>query len=41
MKIETDNFLFITNANINTCDGWEESSPGVFKFKGVINGRKI
>ena len=33
MKIETDDFLFITNANM--CSGWEESSPGVFKFKGV------
>lgn len=33
MKIETDDFLFITNANI--CSGWGEISPGVFKFKGV------
>lgn len=34
MKFETDDFLFITNANINTCSGWEEISPGVFAFKG-------
>ena len=33
MKIESDDFLFITNANI--CSGWGEISPGVFKFKGV------
>lgn len=33
MKIETDDFLFITNANM--CSGWEEASLGVFKFKGV------
>lgn len=35
MKIETDDFLFITNTNINICGGWEETTPGVFKFKGV------
>ena len=33
MKIETDDFLFITSSNI--CGGWEEVSPGIFKFKGV------
>lgn len=33
MKFETDDFLFITNANI--CSGWEEVSPGVFEFKGT------
>lgn len=25
MKFETDDFLFITNANM--CSGWEEASP--------------
>lgn len=35
MKFETDDFLFITNTNSNICSGWEEVSPGVFKFKGV------
>ena len=35
MKIETDDFLFITNANITICSGWEETSPGVFEFKGA------
>lgn len=34
MKFKTDDFLFITNANINTCGGWEETSLGVFSFKG-------
>lgn len=34
MKFETDDFIFITNST-TTCSGWEESSPGVFKFKGV------
>ena len=33
MKFETDDFLFITNANM--CSVWEEFSPGIFKFKGV------
>lgn len=32
MKFETDDFLFITNANM--CSGWEEVSHGVFGFKG-------
>lgn len=32
MKIETDDFLFITNANI--CSGWKEISPGVFELRG-------
>ena len=31
MKIEADDFLFITNANINTYSGWKETSPGVFE----------
>lgn len=34
MKIETDDFLFITNAT-TICSGWEETSSGVFEFRGA------
>ena len=40
MKFETDDFLFIANANINICNGWEEASPGIFKFKGRTTNEK-
>lgn len=36
MKIETNNFLFMTNSD--TLNEWEETSPGMFVFKRV---RKI
>lgn len=39
MKIETDDFLFITNANIIS-SGWEETSPGVFKLRGRTTNEK-
>ena len=38
MKFETDDFLFITNANV--CGGWEETSPGIFEFRGRTTNEK-
>jgi len=33
IKIEDDNFLFMTNSD--KLNEWEEVSPGAFEFKGV------